>query len=535
VLTYRTGLAGREMAEHLLQQTLPPEMAVMAEYYEQGVTPPTPAEAAASRYARLTTLGLLPTGEALDAIVQTETMRLGESVLNQDGTAVAPAELTMRSLAAFTGAGIVERHEAIASLTRFAGAADTARLDELIGESTKARDHSSATATPRRDISPALAQRLAIMPNRGLKLDELAYLLNGQRADGRAIEGKRQKKDAPPIGEAFGFDCAVRPTREQLERILAGKTIDGVDLPEPQATHAVRRFTRGMGAKAPEISDEQRAHILDGRMADGTELSDRDYKAVLEQGASRVGYIDFTFSAPKSLSVAWAFAPTGAERAMLHQAHNDAIESVLRAIEKEIGRARKGNGGKDGFEPGAIGWVTFDHYAARPTVEVVRQDGQGRSVTELHPVTGTGGRIPGDMQVHTHVAVFNVVETASGRVGGLDLAQLVGRIHEWGALYQAYLATNLRAHGVDVGLDSKHEMARLRAVPERVAAQFSKRTNSGAEVARAYAESQGLTWDKMDPEHKVALLKSGVQDPRQAKSDDVSDLATWRRGEGYGL
>jgi hypothetical protein len=33
----------------------------------------------------------------------------------------------------------------------------------------------------------------------------------------------------------------------------------------------------------------------------------------------------------------------------------------------------------------------------------------------------------------------------------------------------------------------------------------------------------------MDAEHKIRLLKSGVQDPRGAKSDDVSDVATWRR------
>ena len=37
MLTYRTGAAGapsatRNMSEHLLQQTLPPEMAAMAEY-----------------------------------------------------------------------------------------------------------------------------------------------------------------------------------------------------------------------------------------------------------------------------------------------------------------------------------------------------------------------------------------------------------------------------------------------------------------------------------------------------------------------
>ena len=34
-------------------------------------------------------------------------------------------------------------------------------------------------------------------------------------------------------------------------------------------------------------------------------------------------------------------------------------------------------------------------------------------------------------------AVPNVVLTKSGRVGGPDLQRLEGRVHEWGALYQA--------------------------------------------------------------------------------------------------
>jgi len=258
------------MAEHLLQQTLPPDMAVMAEYYEQGVTPPTPADAAASRYARLTVEGLLPTGPPLDALVEAEAARLRESALNADGAIAASDELNMRALAAFIGAGMVERDEAVASLARLVGSSDTTRLDELTAEATSARDHSSATATPRRDMNPALARRLGITPNQALKLDELSYLLSGQRADGRAIEGKRHKKDAPPVGQAFGLDSAVRPSREQLERMLAGQTIDGVDLPAAQATHAVRRFTRAMGAKAPVISQEQRDNILAGRMADGS-------------------------------------------------------------------------------------------------------------------------------------------------------------------------------------------------------------------------------------------------------------------------
>ena len=68
MLTYRTGAAGapsatRNMSEHLLQQTLPPEMAAMAEYYEGGLSPPTVAEAAASRYRER--LGTAATAETV--------------------------------------------------------------------------------------------------------------------------------------------------------------------------------------------------------------------------------------------------------------------------------------------------------------------------------------------------------------------------------------------------------------------------------------------------------------------------------------
>src|ERR1700733_10769923 len=109
MLTYRTGAAGvpraaRAMAEHLLQQTLPPEMAFMAEYYEQGVTRPTPAEAARSRYSRLAPDGQLPGGDGLDELVKSEAVRLGESALAPDGSALEAGELRLRAVAAFIGA-----------------------------------------------------------------------------------------------------------------------------------------------------------------------------------------------------------------------------------------------------------------------------------------------------------------------------------------------------------------------------------------------------------------------------------------------
>ncbi|HTU54094.1 MAG TPA: MobF family relaxase [Acetobacteraceae bacterium] len=534
MLTYRTGAAGsaraaRSMQEHLQQQTLPPEMAMMAEYYEQGVTRPTPAEAAASRYAWKAVDGRLPGGAALDALVSSEVVRLGESALAADGTALDASGLRLRALAAFVGAGLIDRGEARASLARLGGGASTEQLDAAIDNATTARDYSSAAATPRRDMNPALARRLGINTNRGLSPSEVAFLLNGQRADGQEIEGKQTQAATLPLTQIFGLEDGQKPRREQIERMLAGQTVAGAALPGKDGAAAVRRLQTALGAKSQTMDADERENILAGRLADGRDLPDRAYMAALETSKGRIGYIDLTFSAPKSLSVAWAFAPTNAERGILHQAHTDAIESVMQTVEKEIGRARKGKGGKDGFEPGSIGWVTFDHYAARPTVAVVAQDAEGNAATELHSVAGTDGRVPGDMQVHTHVAVFNVVETATGRVGGLDLAQLEGRIHEWGALYQAYLADNLRRYGVEIVLDSRNEMARLVAIPESVTAQFSKRTMGGTEAARAYAKSRGLDWDSMDAEQKIGLLKSGVQDPRAAKSDDVSDLATWRR------
>ncbi|WP_234730051.1 MobF family relaxase [Acidocella facilis] len=550
MLTYRTGAAGapaaaRFMSEHLLQQTLSPEMAAMAEYYEQGVTTPTLADAAASRYGRFTAGGAPLSAETLDGLVRVEVERLAESGA---GFAGRPdherGELILRALAAFAAAGLVGREEAMACLARLSGADPASdgggegtgeeaddqerRLDAAMAEAAVAPDRSSATAAPRRDMNPMLARRLGIEPHRGLKPDEVACLLNGQRADGGVIAGRVQRASSLPLAQIFGLDAAQMPTSEQLARMLAGRKVNGEALPAGGAERAVRRLLAGLGVKDKTLTTEQRAHILKGRDADGREVSARQYQTILEAAKMRIGYIDLTFSAPKSLSIAWAFAPTKAERAMLHQAHRDAIDSVMAVIEHEIGRASIGDAAKRGYEAGSIGWVSFDHYAARPTVEVVREDEQGQSVTELHTLTGTQGRAPGDMQMHTHVTVFNIVETPSGRVGSINLALLEGRIHEWGALYQAYLANHLRALGVVVELDVRTEMAKLSAVPDSVVAQFSKRTIGGTEAARAYARSLGLDWERLSPARKIALLKAGVQNPREAKSDDVSDLAAWR-------
>jgi hypothetical protein len=76
------------------------------------------------------------------------------------------------------------------------------------------------------------------------------------------------------------------------------------------------------------------------------------------------------FSAPKSVTLAWAFAPTEAERATILQAHRDVVEASLRYMAKDLGGARHGDGARA---------------AARPSVS----SGEPRAlpaeaVTELH-------------------------------------------------------------------------------------------------------------------------------------------------------
>ncbi len=507
----------------------------MAEYYQQGLGPPSPADAAAARYASEVKDSRLPSGELLDLLVMREADRLADSLSEASGAAIARDGLYVRAAGALVAAGLVERGDAIASIKRLGdsepgaeGGTIDERLDSAIAEAKTAKDYSSATATPRRDMRPALAQHLGINTAKTLTSGEVANLLNGQRADGRDIDGKTKRGATEAIGSIFGMDDSRIPTPEELENVLAGRKANGTALPPDVAERAIRRFQSVLGAKNADLTQEQREEILSGHTATGGELTTKQYHDRMDTSRARIGYVDLTFSAPKSVSVAWAFAPTEAERGIIHQAHTDAIASVMQDVEAQLGRARKGDGGKDGWEPGSIGWVSFDHYTARPTVEVVKTDKDGVDYTELHTFKAPAGRVAGDMQLHTHTAVFNAVLTDSGRVGGLWMDQLDGRVKEWGALYQAYLATNLRRHGVDVVLDDRTEMARLTEVPERVTEHFSKRTAGGSAAARAYAAEQGLDWDTLDADRKIGLLKQGVQDPRGAKSDDLSDLASWR-------
>jgi DNA-directed RNA polymerase subunit N (RpoN/RPB10) len=315
------------------------------------------------------------------------------------------------------------------------------------------------------------------------------------------------------------------------------------------------RIADALGLKPNAIlTPEELANVLGGRRADGEDIERgsnqntqvREYKdAEGNVIRHRIAGIDLTWSAPKSLSVAWAMAGTDAERWSLLQAHRDAVTDALRYVEQHIAKAGFGKGHRDGGEePARIAWATIEHFTARPTIEITRPDPEtGVIGTELYTVQA-GDKVRGDPQIHTHTVIPNIMVTESGRLVAMNWDELQGRIHEFGAVYHMMLGKHLRDIGVEVTLCQRTLTSRLAAIPEKICQAFSRRTVNGTEAARAFAAEQGLIWDTLDADRKVALVKAGTQNhklskdftltPQQredyeqsARKDDLADFEAW--------
>jgi hypothetical protein len=391
----------------------------------------------------------------------------------------------------------------------------------------QAGGYTTSIAEVRQDVDPRLAALLGLSVDRIPSKAEIAQLLAGNRADGRPVPGKQVQRETQSLADELGLRTDRIPLPQELKKILGGSRADGKLLPESRAPQLRSRLLALYGViQAPgrKPSATALSYVLSGKRGDGSVVRSRPLMDALSATRAQISYVDLCWSADKSLSLAWAMAPTEAERNLIASAHKEAVISVMKHLEGEIGRARKGKGGRDGYDAGAIAWIAFDHYTSRPTVQIAQSDPlTGEPYTETVAL-----KVPGDPQLHTHVCCFSTV-LAGERVVAADFRRLKG-VHERGRLYQAFVAQNLRRLGVDVALDVATGAARITAIPENARAAFSKRTVNGIAAARAYARECGLDWDTLDDARRIGLAKHGVQgDPRQSKQDDLGDLAAWRR------
>ncbi|MCB1394377.1 MobF family relaxase [Nitrobacter sp.] len=212
----------------------------------------------------------------------------------------------------------------------------------------------------------------------------------------------------------------------------------------------------------------------------------------------RVPAFDLTFSAPRSVSLAWAFADEDLRRS-LETAQARAVRSTLATVEKEAIFARRGRDGMR-VERVALTAALFQHGESRPAEHA-------------------DGRIFGDPNLHTHAVVLNMATRADGTVGALHSTVLRDWKMAAGAVYHAALANEMADLGFDIDRVGKNGTFELTGVSDKAITYFSARRH---EIEKELAEA-GTTSGS-----SAALASTVARSTRHAKERDTDRETVWR-------
>jgi len=173
----------------------------------------------------------------------------------------------------------------------------------------------------------------------------------------------------------------------------------------------------GQGASALNLSGDVRSREFSDLFAG--EL--RGKRLVQQSESTRCAGWDLTFSAPKSVSVAWSQSDVSTAQA-IREAQQEAVETALEYIEEECGYTRRGKGGRIVEQAKCI-FSTFEHGTSRAE----------------------------QPQLHTHALMINTCVRQDGTTGTLKTEKLYQHKMTAGAIYRAELAAQLQQRlGLDI-------------------------------------------------------------------------------------
>jgi conjugative relaxase-like TrwC/TraI family protein len=221
-----------------------------------------------------------------------------------------------------------------------------------------------------------------------------------------------------------------------------------------------------------------------------------------------VAAFDHTFSAPKSVSLLFAFGDEEV-RIQARAAHLEAVRQAVAYMEANCSQARVGTRWRD--EAGrwhvsttnvdSAGWVAaaFDHYTSRAN----------------------------DPQLHTHVVVINRVHTGDGW-RALDARRNYLYAKAGGAVYEAVLRDELtRRLGLAWG-PVVNGIADIKGFSPELIEHFSSRRAEIVEAAEAYAARHGT-------ELNARMLQKFTLETRQPKQHPRAEAAVTREMRDYGV
>lgn len=208
----------------------------------------------------------------------------------------------------------------------------------------------------------------------------------------------------------------------------------------------------------------------------------------------RVAMHDFTFSAPKSVSVAWALGDEDTAQ-LIATAHEAAVDKGLEAL-TSAARSRLGAAGVKHVPVKVLG-ALFVHGASRTN----------------------------DPQLHTHAVIMNVAQVPDGGAAALEARGMLEQQGVAGCIYALELADQLARAGFDIIPTHDGHLFEVAEVPVHVREVFSTRqrqVRNELETCRTRAKHVQNTSTPTRAQRQRAVLVS-----RSAK--EVLPLGTLRK------
>jgi conjugative relaxase-like TrwC/TraI family protein len=208
-----------------------------------------------------------------------------------------------------------------------------------------------------------------------------------------------------------------------------------------------------------------------------------DGKGRVRKAPRPVAGFDLTFSAPKSVSVAWALADPGTQ-AVIYRAHLRAVEFVIGYAERAVFFSRSGHAGVVQEDVRGVVAAGFDHWDSRA----------------------------GDPQLHTHVVVMNRAQCADGAWRTLDGRLIFKATVALSTLYNAVLSDYLTGA---LGWGWEPMARRHSAVPKyevagvdaQLQAEFSRRSGAIEDAKNALVDDFVAAHGRQPSSREVLQLR----------------------------
>jgi conjugative relaxase-like TrwC/TraI family protein len=293
----------------------------------------------------------------------------------------------------------------------------------------------------------------------------------------------------------------VAPSRGDYYLSAEGEPVEA-----PGRWHMLSETLERLGLRAGEqVRANELVALMEGRHPTSGEFIRR-----AGCDGRRAAGIDLTFSAPKSVSVAWALGD-GEQRAGIEAAHGRAVEQVMDYLRSEVRVVREGAGGAVLARARDVIAAEYRHTTARGVAS---------------------GGLP-DPQLHSHVVVTGVVRR-DRRFAAVASRPIFRTARELGSFYRAALAAELREQGfaIEAGTGREGRYFEIGGVPESLREKLSGRSREVWLAAERFRARYGRAPARGE-------LRSVKLENRRAKTPQTrADLdRAWRecaREHGFG-